>query len=95
MIGFKFRSSSQVCAYYSLGHFMSKMDHWPTRAQNPGAAWLSLAASVFASTTLFQVPVALEVVDRATCRLDLFCGWRHRYLMTPGSGSKQDVGSIR
>ncbi|CAK9080551.1 Copia protein [Durusdinium trenchii] len=56
-----------VCAYYSLGHFMSKMDHWPTRAQNPGAAWLSLAASVFASTTLFK--------------LDLFCGWRSRYLM--------------
>ena len=56
-----------VCAYYSLGHFMSKMDHWPTRAQNPGAAWLSLAASVFASTTLFK--------------LDLFCGWRYRYLM--------------
>ncbi|CAJ1341719.1 unnamed protein product [Effrenium voratum] len=22
-----------VCAYYSLGHFMSKMDVWPTRAQ--------------------------------------------------------------
>ena len=43
------------CAYYSLGHFMSKMDHWPTRAQNPGAAWLSLAASVFASTTLFKL----------------------------------------
>ncbi|CAL1142309.1 unnamed protein product [Cladocopium goreaui] len=56
-----------VCAYYSLGHFMSKMDKWPTRAQNPGAAWLSLAATVFASTTLFK--------------LDLFCGWRYRYLM--------------
>ena len=41
-----------VCAYYSLGHFMSKMDVWPTRAQNPPAAWLALAASAFASTTL-------------------------------------------
>eukprot|EP00438_Fugacium_kawagutii_P011044 Skav217111 [mRNA] locus=scaffold1627:209226:211748:- [translate_table: standard] len=44
-----------VCAYYSLGHFMSKMDIWPTRAQNPGAAWVSLAAAIFASTTLFKL----------------------------------------
>jgi hypothetical protein len=34
---------------------MSKMDKWPTRAQNPGAAWLSLAATGFASTTLFKL----------------------------------------
>ena len=48
-----------VCCYYSLGHFMSKMDHWPVRGQNPGAAWLSLLAGAFSSATLF--------------RLDLFC----------------------
>ncbi|CAJ1374520.1 unnamed protein product [Effrenium voratum] len=56
-----------VCAYYSLGHFMSKMDVWPTRAQNPPAAWLALAASAFASTTLYK--------------LDLFCGKRFRTLI--------------
>ena len=48
------------CAYYSLGHFMSKMDKWPTRAQNPGAAWLSLLATVFASTTLFKLAPPLK-----------------------------------
>jgi len=56
-----------VCAYYSLGHFMSKMDHWPIPAQNPGAAWLSLIAGAFCTTTLFK--------------LDLFCGPKYRNLV--------------
>ncbi|CAE6930854.1 PSMD12 [Symbiodinium natans] len=56
-----------VCSYYSLGHFMSKMDHWPVRGQNPGAAWLSLIAGSVSSATLF--------------RLDLFCGARERRLV--------------
>jgi len=56
-----------VCCYYSLGHFMSKMDHWPVRGQNPGAAWLSLLAGAFSSATLF--------------RLDLFCSIQERRLV--------------
>ncbi|CAE6913568.1 unnamed protein product [Symbiodinium natans] len=56
-----------VCAYYSLGHFMSKMDNWPIPAQNPGAAWLSLIAGAFCTTTLFK--------------LDLFCGPKYRNLV--------------
>ena len=48
-----------VCSYYSLGHFMSKMDHWPVRGQNPGAAWLSLIAGSVSSATLFRLDLFL------------------------------------
>mmetsp|Transcript_83439 Transcript_83439/g.150526 ORF Transcript_83439/g.150526 Transcript_83439/m.150526 type:complete len:1021 (-) Transcript_83439:152-3214(-) len=50
-------------AYFALGHFMSKTEGWPSPTHNSFAAWLALAAAVFASITLFKLDLFVDRRD--------------------------------
>ncbi|CAJ1435527.1 unnamed protein product [Effrenium voratum] len=53
-----------VEAYYSLGHFMSKSEGWPSPVQNTEGAWLALLMGVFACWILFKLDLYMRKRQR-------------------------------
>lgn len=61
-----------VEAYYSLGHFMSKSDGWPSPVQNTEGAWLALLSGVYACWILFRLDLYLKKKQRLLVQIGLW-----------------------